>query len=137
MTDYANFIRFGENNTLTGNIASISYDLDITGKENRSTNPDAPVYRLFAKSPRGRQVEIGAIWQRKNQSGGDYYSLSINTAMGGSMPTWAVPPVRTTKTSWPSFRGIEPTAGISVSPVGITPFGRAENPELLPARARA
>jgi uncharacterized protein (DUF736 family) len=68
MTDYANFIRFGENNTLTGNIASISYDLDITGKENRSTNPDAPVYRLFAKSSRGRQVEIGAIWQRKTRN---------------------------------------------------------------------
>ncbi|MBP8937206.1 DUF736 domain-containing protein [Shinella sumterensis] len=82
MTDYANFIRFGENNTLTGNIASISYDLDIIGKENRSTNPDAPVYRLYGKSPRGRQVEIGAIWQRKNQSGGDYYSVSINTGHG-------------------------------------------------------
>jgi hypothetical protein len=47
MTDYANFIRFGENGTLSGNIASISYDLDITGEEFSSTNPKAPVFRLL------------------------------------------------------------------------------------------
>ncbi|WP_172691181.1 DUF736 family protein [Rhizobium rhizogenes] len=82
MTDYSNFIRFGENGTLTGNIASISYDLDITGEEFTSTNPKAPVFRLFAKSPRGRRVEIGGIWQKKNQNDGDYYSLSINTGHG-------------------------------------------------------
>lgn len=39
MIDHANLVRFGENNTLTGNIAPISCDLDIMGKENRSTNP--------------------------------------------------------------------------------------------------
>ncbi|GLR60433.1 DUF736 domain-containing protein [Rhizobium indigoferae] len=82
MSEISNFIRFNEDGTLTGNIASISYDLDIAGKENRSTNPDAPVYRLYAKSPRGRQVEIGAVWQRKNQNGGDYYSVFISTGHG-------------------------------------------------------
>ncbi|NKL24992.1 DUF736 family protein [Rhizobium leguminosarum bv. viciae] len=39
-----------------------------------SENPKAPVYRLFAKSPRGKRIEIGGIWKKQNQSGGDYYT---------------------------------------------------------------
>jgi uncharacterized protein (DUF736 family) len=103
MTDYTNFIRFGENNTLTGNIASISYDLDITGEEFSSTNPKAPIYRLLAKSPRGRRVEIGGIWRKKHQNDRDYYTATITAfpstpATAGSMPIWGAIPVRTTKT---------------------------------------
>ena len=82
MTELANFIRINEDNTISGNIASISYDLDITGEPFTSTNAKAPVYRLFAKSPRGRRIEVGGIWQKKNQSGGDYLSLSVNTGHG-------------------------------------------------------
>ncbi|TBN14909.1 DUF736 family protein [Agrobacterium cavarae] len=82
MTDLVNFIRFNDNNTLTGNIASLAYDLDIFGEEFDSTNAKAPVYRLFAKTPRGRRVEIGGIWQKKNQNGGDYFTLSVNTGYG-------------------------------------------------------
>ena len=62
MTELANFIRINEDNTISGNIASISYDLDITGEPFTSTNAKAPVYRLFAKSPRGRRIEVGGIW---------------------------------------------------------------------------
>lgn len=51
MTDLVNFIRFNDKNTLTGNIASVAYDLDIFGEEFDSTNAKAPVYRLFAKTP--------------------------------------------------------------------------------------
>lgn len=79
MTDFANFIRIHEDNTISGNIASISYDLDVTGEPYSSTNERAPAYRLFATSPRGRRIEIGGIWKKKNQSGGDYFSLSVNT----------------------------------------------------------
>ncbi|ANH08752.1 UNVERIFIED_ORG: DUF736 domain-containing protein (plasmid) [Roseateles sp. XES5] len=82
MTELANFIRINEDNTISGNIASISYDLDITGEAFTSTNAKAPVYRLFAKSPRGRRIEVGGIWQKKNQTGGDYLSLSVNTGHG-------------------------------------------------------
>ncbi|OJU88879.1 MAG: hypothetical protein BGO06_03855, partial [Shinella sp. 65-6] len=77
MTELANFIRINEDNTISGNIASISYDLDITGEAFTSTNAKAPVYRLFAKSPRGRRIEVGGIWKKKNQTGGDYLSLSV------------------------------------------------------------
>lgn len=82
MTDLVNFIRFNDNNTLTGNIASVAYDLDIFGEEFDSTNAKAPVYRLFAKTPRGRRAEIGGIWKKQNQNGGDYFTLSVNTGYG-------------------------------------------------------
>lgn len=82
MTELTNFIRFNEDNTISGNIASISYDLDISGEPFTSTNAKAPVYRLFAKSPRGRRIEVGGIWKKKNQNGGGYLSLSVNTGHG-------------------------------------------------------
>lgn len=80
MTNYVQFS--GDGKTLQGNIASISYDVDITGEAYTSENPKAPVYRIFAKSPRGKRVEIGGVWQKKNQSGGDYYQLTLTTGHG-------------------------------------------------------
>lgn len=82
MTDLVNFIRIEDNGTLTGNIASMAYDMDITGKLFESDNPKAPVYQLFARSPRGRLVQIGGIWEKTNQNGGKYLSLSANTGFG-------------------------------------------------------
>lgn len=82
MTDLVNFIRFNEDKTLSGNIASLAYDIDIVGQEYDSTNAKAPVYRLFAKTPRGRRVEIGGIWKRQNQSSGTYFNLAVNTGHG-------------------------------------------------------
>lgn len=82
MTDPVNYVRFNEGNKLTGNIASMAYDLDIFGEPFESTNPKAPVYRLYAKSPRGRRVEIGGIWEKENQNGGKYFTLTVNTGYG-------------------------------------------------------
>lgn len=82
MSDIVNFIRFESNNTLTGNIASMAYDLDIVGEPFESSNPKAPLYRLYAKSPRGRRVEIGGLWEKENQNGGKYYTLTVNTGHG-------------------------------------------------------
>ncbi|MCY1667379.1 DUF736 family protein [Rhizobium sp. SL86] len=82
MTDLVNFIRFNQDNTLSGNIASVAYDLDIFGEAFESSNPKAPVYRLFAKTPRGRRVEIGGIWEKSNQVGGKYFTLSVSTGYG-------------------------------------------------------
>ena len=82
MTELSNFIRFNEDGTLSGNIASIAYDIDISGETFTSSNDKAPAYRVFARSPRGRRVELGGIWKKQNQTGGDYYSLSIRTGHG-------------------------------------------------------
>ncbi|MDW9925221.1 DUF736 family protein [Sinorhizobium meliloti] len=82
MSELSNFIRFNDDGTLSGNIAPIAYDIDIAGEAFTSTNDKAPTHRIFAKSPRGRRVELGGIWKKKNQTGGDYYSLSISTGHG-------------------------------------------------------
>lgn len=79
MTDLVNFIRFNEDGTVTGNLASITYDIDVTCHPFNSTNKDAPIYRIFSRTPRGRLVDIGGIWKKKNQNGGEYLSLFANT----------------------------------------------------------
>ena len=67
MTELSNFIRFNDNGTLEGNIAALDFDFDITGEELNSTNPKAPVYRLYGVSPRGRKVEVGGIWRQMSK----------------------------------------------------------------------
>lgn len=82
MSDIINFIKIEEDDTLTGNLASLTFDIDITGEPVTSDNPKAPVYRLFAETPRHRRVEIGGVWKKTNRSGGDYYTLTVNTGFG-------------------------------------------------------
>lgn len=80
----SNFIEFDADQMgLTGNIASISYDVDILGQRFVSDNPKAPQFRLYAKSPRGKTVEIGGLWLKESQStGGQYYQMTIATGYG-------------------------------------------------------
>ena len=80
LTNYIQFIDDGAR--LKGNIASIAYDVDVSGERYTSANPKAPAYRLFAKSPRGKAVEIGGIWKKQNRENADYYTLSVNTGYG-------------------------------------------------------
>ncbi|TCT29721.1 DUF736 domain-containing protein [Martelella mediterranea] len=79
MADLINFIRFNDNGTLEGNIAALDFDFDITGEELNSTNPKAPVYRLYGVSPRGRKIEVGGIWRQTNQNGEEYLQLTAAT----------------------------------------------------------
>jgi uncharacterized protein (DUF736 family) len=79
MTDaLTNFIQI-DGKQVSGNIATLTFDIDVTGQPFTSGNDKAPKFRLFAKSPRGRQIEIGGIWERLNQNDERYYSMSINT----------------------------------------------------------
>jgi uncharacterized protein (DUF736 family) len=78
MTDLTNFIRI-DGDKLTGNVATLTFDIDFAGEPVASDNPDAPKFRIFAKSPRGRRIEIGALWQNMNRDEKPYYSLSLNT----------------------------------------------------------
>lgn len=56
MTNLTNFIRGEANGTLTGIIASLADEIDVTGEPFESANAKAPTYRLFAKTPRGRRI---------------------------------------------------------------------------------
>ncbi|WP_313606443.1 DUF736 family protein [Rhizobium sp.] len=83
MSNLINFIQIDETaNTITGNIATLTFDIDITGEPVTSDNPKAPVFRLFAMTPRNRRIEIGGIWKKQNRQDQDYYSLSVNTGHG-------------------------------------------------------
>ena len=81
MTDLSNYIRI-EGDQVTGNIATLAFDLDVTGEGGNRENDKSPVFRLYAKTPRGRPIEVGGIWQRTNKDGGSYYTLTINTGHG-------------------------------------------------------
>ena len=69
-----------DGNKLTGTIATMSFDLDFTGEGvDNNGKEGTPAFRLFAKSPRGRRIDVGGIWQRVNKEGNPYYTLTLNT----------------------------------------------------------
>lgn len=81
MTDLTNFVNI-DGDKLTGNIATLAFDIDFRGEAITSENPDAPRFRLFARSPRGRPIEVGALWENLNREEKPYYSVSIDTGYG-------------------------------------------------------
>ncbi|WP_342588919.1 DUF736 family protein [Phyllobacterium sophorae] len=81
MADMTNYIRFN-GDELSGNLASLNYDIDVIGERFHSDNEKAPLFRLFGSSPRGRKIEIGGIWQKVSQKEKPYYTLSVNTGFG-------------------------------------------------------
>jgi uncharacterized protein (DUF736 family) len=75
-----NYIKFDEaNKTLTGNIASLAFDIEITGEAFASDNEKAPVFRIYGMRPRDRRIEIGGIWEKESQLGKPYLTMSVNT----------------------------------------------------------
>lgn len=82
MTDnLINFIKI-DGDKLTGNIASMAFDIDVTGERFESDNDKAPVFRLFARTPRGRAIQVGGIWERLNQQDKPYLALTVDTGHG-------------------------------------------------------
>lgn len=81
MTELTNYIRIN-GDKLIGNVATVTFDFDITGEAVVSDNPDAPKFRLFGRSPKGRHIDVGALWQNENREGKPYFSISINTGSG-------------------------------------------------------
>jgi uncharacterized protein (DUF736 family) len=75
-----NYIQFdADSKTLTGNIASLGCDIEITGEAFASDNDKAPVFRIYGMTPRGRRIEIGGIWEKESQLGKPYLTMSVNT----------------------------------------------------------
>ncbi|MBD9524430.1 DUF736 family protein [Ensifer sp. ENS02] len=76
-----NYIQFDGDNLETakgaGLISTIDRDMDIKVVPFDSDNDKAPTHRLYAKSPRGHDIEVGGIWKKENQEGKPYYTLSI------------------------------------------------------------
>ncbi|MDW9817175.1 DUF736 family protein [Sinorhizobium meliloti] len=76
-----NYIQFDGDNLDTargaGLISTIDRDMDIKVMPFESDNEKAPTHRVYAKSPRGHDIEVGGIWKKENQDGKPYYTLSI------------------------------------------------------------
>ncbi|AGA08733.1 DUF736 family protein [Sinorhizobium meliloti] len=76
-----NYIQFDGDNLDTakgaGLISTIDRDMDIKVVPFESDNDKAPTHRVYAKSPRGHDIEVGGIWKKENQDGKPYYTLSI------------------------------------------------------------
>jgi uncharacterized protein (DUF736 family) len=81
MNIITNFIRFDNDDftkaTGTGLVSTLDRDIDIKVVPFTSDNPKAPTHRVFAKSPRGLDIEVGGIWQKLNAEKKPYYTLSI------------------------------------------------------------
>ena len=75
------YIQFDGDNLDTakgaGLISTIDRDMDIKVVPFESDNEKAPTHRVYAKSPRGHDIEVGGIWKKENQDGKPYYTLSI------------------------------------------------------------
>ena len=61
----------------TGLISTLDRDIDIRVVPFTSDNDKAPTHRVYAKSPRGHDIEVGGIWKKTSQDGKTYYTLSI------------------------------------------------------------
>ncbi|ASY74407.1 R.meliloti pRmeGR4a plasmid DNA (plasmid) [Sinorhizobium fredii CCBAU 83666] len=81
MNNITNYIQFDRDNLDTakgtGLISTIDRDMDIKVVPFDSDNDKAPTHRVYAKSPRGHDIEVGGIWKKDNQEGKPYYTLSI------------------------------------------------------------
>ncbi|WP_457660326.1 DUF736 family protein [Sinorhizobium medicae] len=76
-----NYIQFDGDNLDTakgaGLISTIDRDMEIKVVPFESDNEKAPTHRVYARSPRGHDIEVGGIWKKENQDGKPYYTLSI------------------------------------------------------------
>lgn len=80
--EITNFIQFDNEDLDTasgrGRISTLTDDIDIEVVPFNSENPDAPTHRVFAKSPRGFNIEVGGIWKKAKADGeGFKRNLSI------------------------------------------------------------
>lgn len=63
-----------------GYIADLLFDADIALRPNQRKDNDAqPDFLVFAKSPRGRDIPVGAAWGfNTSQAGNQFLSLTVS-----------------------------------------------------------
>lgn len=66
------------NDGFEGYIASVHFDLEIALRPNtQSTGENAPDMLVFAKSPRGREIQIGGMWERISRAEKPYMAMTV------------------------------------------------------------
>jgi len=74
-----------EDGTVSGYAAEATYDFDnIFFQKVVSDNPRAPHFNMMTKSPRGRDVRLGSIWQDTAKKTGEvYFRGYFDSSMSG------------------------------------------------------
>lgn len=77
-----------DNGTVSGYIAEANFDFEnIYFEKVASNHPRAPLFNLMTKSPRGRQVRLGSIWERAAKESGEvYFGGYIDSTKSGFVP---------------------------------------------------
>lgn len=73
---------------VSGYIAEAGFDFpNVFLEKVQSDNPRAPLFNLKTKSPRGREVRLGSIWERAAKETGEiYFGGYIDTTQSGFVP---------------------------------------------------
>jgi|GEM_PF-5618136 len=77
-----------EGGTVSGYIADAAFDFEnVFFEKVTSDNPRAPLFNLMTKSPRGRTVRLGSLWERSAKDTGEiYFGGYIDSATSGFVP---------------------------------------------------
>ena len=77
-----------DDGSMTGYVAEAAYDFDgIFLEKVASDHERAPAFNLKARSPRGRPVRLGSIWERAAKETGEiYFGGYIETSVSGFVP---------------------------------------------------
>lgn len=76
-----NYIQF-ENDEIQkasgeGRMSTLDRDIEITVTPFHSENDRAQTHSVYAKSPAGYDINVGAIWQRENAQDGAHHYLTL------------------------------------------------------------
>ncbi len=73
---------------VSGYIAEAGFDFpNVFLEKVQSDNPRAPLFNLKTRSPRGRVVRLGSIWERAAKDSGEiYFGGYIDTTQSGFVP---------------------------------------------------
>jgi uncharacterized protein (DUF736 family) len=74
--------------SMTGYIAEATYDFENVFLDNvASTHERAPAFNLMTRSPRGRPVRIGSLWERVAKETGEvYFGGYVQSSASGFVP---------------------------------------------------
>jgi len=77
-----------DDGSVTGYVAEATYDFEgIFLEKVASDHERAPAFNLNAKSPRGRPVRLGSIWERAAKETGEiYFGGYIESSVSGFVP---------------------------------------------------
>ncbi len=77
-----------DDGSVTGYVAEATYDFENVFLEKvASTHERAPAFNLKTKSPRGRPVRLGSIWERAAKETGEiYFGGYIESSVSGFVP---------------------------------------------------